>query len=196
MEFKLSKSQKRVIKRFNKYLCDGKINKEHKVNVTEEGDIGLSTLIPKEPPGFQINVEAMLLEAKPNDYDDNAPEFTPTCSKIPEEITCSSKEGEQANNVVEKADENQQVKTKNVSIRKGLGADPSKPVCKKAKLMRLERKQQMSANHGMKINKSQTESAVKTLEHFLTEVPADSKHKLQVSVRFRAVCPGNRLFEF
>ena len=186
LEFKLTKSQKRVIKRFNKYLCDGTINKEHKVNDIEEFDTSFPALIPKERPGFDTKVPTTLYEAKPDDFDDDTQQVAPTCSKTPEEVTCGVNEGERANNIAESTDENRQVKAKGASVRKGLGADPNKPACKKAKLMRLERKRQTLADRGVQVNKPPAKSTGKTLEQFLTDVPADSKHKLQVSVEFRA----------
>ena len=66
----------------------------------------------------------------------------------------------------------------------GAGADPSKPPCKKAKVMRRERwtqkqaQKQTSAQEQENNKNKQNES--KSLEDFLSEVRSDANHKLEV----------------
>lgn len=69
-----------------------------------------------------------------------------------------------------------------MQYKKGDGADPTKPPCKKAKLLRLERKQEKLLKRGMSLEKLNTEPQTKTLKQFLEDIPKDAKHKLTVSV--------------
>ena len=75
----------------------------------------------------------------------------------------------------------------------GLGADPSKPPCKKAKQLRLERKQQRLAqrqeaadtaqNHGKAaMNAGKSKNEPKSLEEFILDaIPGqEPKHRLEV----------------
>lgn len=71
-----------------------------------------------------------------------------------------------------------------VKFKKGEGADPNRPPCKKAKLLRLERKQQKLLKRGMSLEKIDTAPQAKTLSQFLSDIPKDAKHKLTVSLFF------------
>lgn len=65
--------------------------------------------------------------------------------------------------------------------KKGQGPDPTKPPCKKAKLLRLERKQEKLLKRGMSLEKIE-QPQTKTLKQFLNDIPNDAKHKLTVSI--------------
>lgn len=62
-----------------------------------------------------------------------------------------------------------------------MGMDPNKPPCKKAKLLRLERKQQKLLEKGITLEKTTNANDAKSLEQFLNEIPSNSKHKLTVN---------------
>lgn len=66
----------------------------------------------------------------------------------------------------------------------GVGADPSKPPCKKAKLLRLERKSQKLLKKGEDVSatSNRPNNQQKSLNQFLEEIPTTSKHKLKVSL--------------
>lgn len=72
-------------------------------------------------------------------------------------------------------------------VKRGEGADPSKPPCKKAKVLRLERKKEKLTQSGVNIEcalKSKNEKnkdVEKSLETFLNEIPNECKHRLNVS---------------
>lgn len=65
--------------------------------------------------------------------------------------------------------------------KKGEGPDPNKPPSKKAKLLRMERKQEKLLKRGMSLEKLNTEPQTKTLGQFLNDIPKEVKHKLTVS---------------
>ncbi len=79
-----------------------------------------------------------------------------------------------------------------VHIMLGLGPDPNKPPCKKAKQLRLERKQQRLAQRQATTNTSQADSKAcskgtnepKCLEEFIVDaIPGqEPKHKFEVSL--------------
>lgn len=61
--------------------------------------------------------------------------------------------------------------------------DPSRPQCKKAKLLRLERKKNKIAQLALplKLEKTKTAPGAKYLEDFLNEAPSESPaHRLEV----------------
>lgn len=65
--------------------------------------------------------------------------------------------------------------------------DVTKPPCKKAKLMRIERKRQKLAAAGIdpetvqqQTQKIKPQNEAKSLEQFLSELPENTKHKLRV----------------
>lgn len=64
------------------------------------------------------------------------------------------------------------------NFKKGKGADPNKPLCKKAKLLRLEKKmQKLVHNNAQKVS---SQNVGKSLEQILNDIPIDSKHKIKV----------------
>lgn len=63
----------------------------------------------------------------------------------------------------------------------GVGADPNRPPCKKARLLRLEKKQNKLLQRGMSLEKLNTDPQVKSLAQFLQEIPENACHKIRVS---------------
>lgn len=68
--------------------------------------------------------------------------------------------------------------------KEGAGRDPNKPPCKKAKLMRLERKKEKLLSKGITDIKTESPSKQKSLEDFMNEISVDSKKKLKVCYFF------------
>lgn len=67
--------------------------------------------------------------------------------------------------------------------KKALGPDCSKPPCKKAKLLRIERKKEKLNKMGLKLEdiKKKT-SEPKSIEEFIENISQNSKFKLKVSI--------------
>lgn len=65
--------------------------------------------------------------------------------------------------------------------KSGIGADPNKPPCKKARLLRLERKQEKLLKRGLSLETFNSKNEPKTLEEFLNQTNSNSKHKFRVS---------------
>lgn len=67
--------------------------------------------------------------------------------------------------------------------KKGMGLDSSKPPCKKAKLLRIERKKEKLNKIGLKLEdiKKKT-SEPKSIEEFIENISENSKFKLKVSI--------------
>lgn len=62
-----------------------------------------------------------------------------------------------------------------------MGPDSSKPPCKKAKLVRLERKMEKLHQKGLKLDIEKKKPEVKSLEDFINGIRENSKCKLKVS---------------
>ncbi|KAJ8927850.1 hypothetical protein NQ314_019652, partial [Rhamnusium bicolor] len=152
LNFSLSKSQKKVIKKFNKYLENGILSK-------------------KDIP----------LEAQCSEGYDNSSVFVKECPNI-NFSEFSNKPIEMhiwlRVNLVHKKKFN--LKS---GFREGVGADSSKPPCKKAKLLRLERKKEKLLKKGENFERATPVGQVeKTIEQFLDEFPQNSKHKLRITL--------------
>ena len=130
LNFKPSKSEKKIIKRFNKFILDGN---------REKMDIDCSL-----PGPSNINLNS----------------------------TTDSSEKSKTEMSVKK-------------VNPGLGADLSKPKCKKAKLIRLEKKNEKLKRDGTNDEKSnvkmQQTNKEKSLEDLLDEMPENGVHKFHVS---------------
>lgn len=68
------------------------------------------------------------------------------------------------------------------SFKKGIGADPSKVPCKKAKLLRMEHKQKKLQEKGVSAEKPKANNAGKDLEQLLKEISDNPLHKLKVHI--------------
>uniref|UniRef100_A0A0B7AKI3 N-end aminoacyl transferase N-terminal domain-containing protein n=1 Tax=Arion vulgaris TaxID=1028688 RepID=A0A0B7AKI3_9EUPU len=190
LEFKLSKSQKKVIKRVNKFLISGvkpgsgnkeKGGQEFEESTEDEGNVNdverefarhvkpskiiLPTSSKKSTKKTNEGVSEKLVES---------PASTPT--------RCLS-----ATAVSQEDTNNQTMDNKPKYIPKpGSGPDPSKPKCRKAKEIRAQRrslKQPQTGNIAIK-QKQVKQNQEKSLEEFLhepdqVETPA---HKLEVNI--------------
>lgn len=158
LNFKLSKSHKKILKRMNRFLKDGgKIDVERGTEDTDtnEKDAG---------SGHDAFVT-------PNN--DRAP--TNICP-VDEIVGMDCVDGGVQSCVTSVSEKNDEKghETK-------LGRDPNKPPCKKAKELRLERKKAKLAEKGLTLpDQSSTKNQEKTLEQFFGEQPSDGKHRLKV----------------
>lgn len=99
-------------------------------------------------------------------------------------------------NIKKNSSDNKGVRVLNKNnYSQGVGADPSKPPCKKAKLLRLERKSQKLLKKGEDISttSNRPSNQQKSLNQFLEEIPTTSKHKLKVSLIFSLYVISKRL---
>lgn len=82
------------------------------------------------------------------------------------------------------SDKTKPVQNKPTSLKtthkEGIGMDHSKPPCKKAKIIRLERKKDKLMKMGLDFQKQDPPITQKSIEQFLEEIPETSKHKLKV----------------
>ncbi|XP_061401409.1 arginyl-tRNA--protein transferase 1-like [Musca vetustissima] len=181
-EFKLSKSHKKIIKRMNRFLRDGKRDKNEEgqstpqtTNGTENGDrdedsnAAMGCGIREEVQAPNVPIKDINLEqfAKANGEKDSeeksAKEKTPSVD-VQKPIKKSAEDDDTPNNS-RKSD-----------------SDITKPPCKKAKQMRLERKLAKQAAKGLPavIEKKPPRNQEKTLKEFLNEAKPDDKHKLKI----------------
>ncbi|XP_061390961.1 arginyl-tRNA--protein transferase 1 [Musca vetustissima] len=180
-EFKLSKSHKKIIKRMNRFLRDGKRDKNEEgqstpqtTNGTENGDrdedsnAAMGCGIREEVQAPNVPIKDINLEqfAKANGEKDSeeksGKEKTPSVD-VQKPIKKSAEDDDTPNNS-RKSD-----------------SDITKPPCKKAKQMRLERKLAKQAAKGLPavIEKKPPRNQEKTLKEFLNEAKPDDKHKLK-----------------
>ncbi|XP_045500708.1 arginyl-tRNA--protein transferase 1 [Colias croceus] len=171
LEFRPSKSQKKVLKRFNKYLvgenepeCSHrKISSSSDDMKFDEGEAegGEQFVESKQKPqmvnltekdlNFEENQEGTCQETSANQSYSSQNETTPT-----------------------------QVKD---NIKKDAGPDPTRPPCKKAKQMRKERKLEKLKAQGIDISNLDTnKNKEKQIEDFIKDLPENVKHKLEVKL--------------
>ncbi|GAB0093709.1 Arginyl-tRNA--protein transferase 1 [Sergentomyia squamirostris] len=166
VNFKMSKSHKKIIKRMNKFLRDG-INESSEKESNHEEEEGETPseahIAPPSLPRLDRNIDvSRIVNNLPQREDNTGSEGSSR------EIPC-------------------QVKESVDSAIKNSGPDSAKPPCKKAKLLRLERKQaKIAEREAAGISQTQVKSSAKnvekSLEDFLNEQPTDGKHKLKIKI--------------
>ncbi|XP_022122266.2 arginyl-tRNA--protein transferase 1 isoform X1 [Pieris rapae] len=166
LEFKASKSQKKVLKRFNKYLtgeydlasAERKASSSsEEMNVDESGG-ELFVKCKQEP--LKIDIEADL---KYND--------SPGDSKCEDTVQPSNSNYKSGSDKIK------------VNSNTEQGPDPTKPSCKKAKQMRIERKLEKLKAQGKDINiVTNTRSKEKQIEDFIKDLPEETKNKLEIKL--------------
>uniref|UniRef100_A0A336LEQ1 CSON008175 protein n=1 Tax=Culicoides sonorensis TaxID=179676 RepID=A0A336LEQ1_CULSO len=170
MNFKLSKTHKKILKRMNRFLKDGKKGESSndcpENEETASGDCHETFMTPSN---------------------DRAPAAICLVDEIVD-MDCADG-AVQSSKKVEKSKNDDVLKMKMTAneVEKhnsvNSGPDPSKPPCKKAKELRLERKIAKLAEKGLTLPSSNVKSnQEKTLEQFLSEQPDDGIHKLKLQL--------------
>uniref|UniRef100_A0A023GCT0 Arginyl-tRNA--protein transferase 1 n=1 Tax=Amblyomma triste TaxID=251400 RepID=A0A023GCT0_AMBTT len=197
--FQLSKSQKKLLKRVHKFLATGKRNESEKPD--EKGDFcaELSGDGVVEMPDFtnkksdvQIDLEACHLKSTEEK----------AASQDKKAVTCEPMDQDTGEPSVLPREETDSSTKKEAHVpKKGLGADPNKPLCRKARDIRRERWLLKQSKAGNDLNSDTTQASLsclrkpknepKSLEDFLFEpLPPDAAHKLEVLlVRNSPDCP-------
>ncbi|KAJ9577113.1 hypothetical protein L9F63_006321, partial [Diploptera punctata] len=196
VDFKLSKSQKKVLKRVNRFLSHG----DTKAVADDSVSAGGSSLT-SEGSDFPVPLDIPDLHKKALRAEKNL-ENTKVVSVDPSlsgRIDISSEQKEIFQDKEKKESKTDDALGETASsgtggsdsrkvCRTGTGADVSRPPCKKAKLIRLERKHQKLLKQGyseteidsmMKKGKQQQEG--KTIDDILNEpLPANPAHRLEI----------------
>ncbi|XP_037824613.1 arginyl-tRNA--protein transferase 1-like isoform X2 [Lucilia sericata] len=181
LEFKLSKSHKKVLKRMNRFLRDGKrdkneegqgtnnADKETKDNDNEDvgDDAGGGGGIREEVQGPNVPLKDINLElfakanGEPNTVKDNYKE----------------KEKTPAKDIEDKKQTNEESSSGSKKSLEGVN-----PPCKKAKQMRLERKMAKQAAKGLPTDlpPKTPRDQEKTLNDLINDARPDDKHKLKI----------------
>lgn len=173
--FKATKSQKKVLKRFNKFLLGQ--DKQNAYNVERKMSTCSNDSETIDERFVESN-ETFLHNTKQHDNID-----------INNIKYIDSDEGHRGDSL--KGDTSLPVNMTNQFENKGqhskikeVGADPTKAPCKKAKQIRLERRMKKLKEKGIDITSLNTKNKnkEKELEHFINELPDDVKHKLEIKL--------------
>lgn len=164
LNFKLSKSHKKILKRMSRFLKDGRKSE------VVDGD-------EKSPDNFHVE-NSTVNECFMQPSKENVPRMDIKLEDIQNMDTLDNNKAStsKSNNVTE----NKILKPNHTEELKS-GPDPSKPLRKKAKQLRIERKKQKLAEKGISFEpESKSHNTEKTLEQFFMEHPTDGAHKLEV----------------
>lgn len=206
-QVKLSKSQKNVIKKVNKYLVLGKKKDDEKCGTDSEMNSG-TTFAEIDAEQQKARVAEMKLAAK------NPPKVLPRQIQSAENATNPrrlslppSTKYRSCTTAVIKNDDLAPPPTTAVTVstkkfpKPGEGADASKPPCKKAKQLRLQRREDKSnakLQQGIRTEERLTkapQNAEKTIEEFLTRCDhAEAVNKLKCTM-VRSNPPSTQLTE-
>lgn len=206
INFHLSKSNKKLIKRFNSYLKNGtKSGKDadgHDINSAG----AITTTDPNESWGASDNISAMMNSRRPmKAVDVNSIQIVDNItSDVPTGCTTNEHLVDRANVTSVASDSNvacrndaselksaTSLNSSAVNVAKAndvAGPDPNKPLRKKAKLLRIERKkekQQAAQTAGPQMATEKHTERMKhnqevTLRSLIESVTADGAHQLQV----------------
>ena len=138
-QFSVTKSQRRAIKRFNEYLLHDRTYDDDR-----------ETPLPMEVGGHVPTVSAEEGEESSNKVVQNAVMDTSSTEVQPDNSTLladtqASKSGTKGDNSSHQSAQSGKPDKAKKSVKPGVGADPTKPPCRKAKLLRKERKAQKLA---------------------------------------------------
>ncbi|XP_061693213.1 arginyl-tRNA--protein transferase 1 isoform X4 [Syngnathoides biaculeatus] len=176
-KFQPSKSHKKILKKINKFILKGVVPKEHETG--EPMDSACEVPGSREPSkGMQCAITDIQKEVADcqhiTEVDRNEPDVTPTGSETPRKDPGSVLDG----------------RTTATAPKPGIGVDPNRPPCRKAKDLRRERRHQKEQMKHTSVGVSSTltispptptpSSQTKTLEDFLSETcPDGSAHCLE-----------------
>lgn len=175
VNFLLSKSQKKVIKRFNKFLKDGDVKYEGNTHFDEPESY---SDLPQNHP--KINLSGISASISNSVTQHNVTSIEEPSTSNTNEINLNGINNLQhkTEKTRDKASNSSQLRVTKTPLKGGVGADPNKPPCKKAKILRIERKKAK----GLQFQKSTPASNQKSLEEFLEEVSENDKKKLRITV--------------
>ncbi|RZF39714.1 hypothetical protein LSTR_LSTR003956 [Laodelphax striatellus] len=211
-DFSTTKSQKKLLKRVNKFFCDGTIksNKNDSDSSDMESEPAFSNLndipdLKEKAEKAAVNAEKAVvkeslyaMEGNSTGGDDNEEKSggDQTMSQTIEDQSCDNKSDAETC-----SRQKASVKTDSEKIvNQGQGADTNKPSCKKAKFLRLERKKQKLSKQGMSAEdiesslKKKDVSTGKTIEDFINApMPENPAHRLEI--RLVRSCPPSEEFQ-
>ncbi|CAI5653577.1 unnamed protein product [Oreochromis niloticus] len=181
LKFQPSKSHKKILKKMNRFISKGELQKGQEDCAGEPMDSVCEEAGPQELSKVHLKCTAL------TDIQKDATEF-PSTTEVQKEAADATPTGSQTS-------QNDPVsvpagRTASTAPKPGNGADPSRPLCRKAKELRKERrlqKEQMRQNgDGVSSTVSPTQptpsqnSQSKTLEDFISEsLPENSAHCLE-----------------
>jgi len=216
LDFKLSKSQKKKLKRFQNFLAYGKKKGSIQGDDTNESTSDMESA-DEAAPGFGIS-EFPDLKEKAHSNSSSA-----VLNSVEPVLQDRLSVNEDGTNKITSSDEDSQIHISSVpkissstsnnsevppavslgraeekisdeflkpqakkGARPGDGMDPSRPICKKAKLLRKEKKEKKLAQMGTlptEAQKNKTTPAPKTLEDILNEpLPENPAHRLEIKL--------------
>uniref|UniRef100_A0A3Q0R6W3 Arginyl-tRNA--protein transferase 1 n=1 Tax=Amphilophus citrinellus TaxID=61819 RepID=A0A3Q0R6W3_AMPCI len=182
LKFQPSKSHKKILKKMNRFISKGELQKGQDDDVGEPMDSVCEEAGPRELSKLHLKCTALThIEKESADF--------PSITEVQKEATDATPTGSQTS-------QNDPVsvpagRTPATAPKPGNGADPSRPPCRKAKELRKERrfqKEKIRQNaDGVSSTVSPTQptpsqtSQPKTLEDFISELlPENSSHCLEV----------------
>ncbi|XP_063707733.1 arginyl-tRNA--protein transferase 1-like isoform X2 [Culicoides brevitarsis] len=171
INFKLSKTHKKILKRMNKFLRDGSKNVQDEDKNAEK----------RQDTEREDNADGHEMFMQPN----KAPVTLCSMNEITE-MDCGDVPVEVSKTTTQKSEVTPSKNQQEINATKG--PDPNKPICKKAKELRLERKMAKLAEKGLTMpevtGNGVKANQEKTLEQFLAEEPvgANAKHKLKLKL--------------
>lgn len=182
-EFKLTKSQKKVCKKFNKFI-QGNLVETSK----ESGSGDKSDDVPDEKMALEQFIESNKTPREINMKNVKAMAFRCSQDDQKQDIGSTSKKMEVEKHMDAKDDASMQV-----NANKGAGPNPAKGPCRKAKQLRHERKLEKLREKGIDIStltNDTQKNTEKTIEDFINELPGTFKDKLKLClVRTNPVSP-------
>lgn len=182
-EFKVAKSHKKIIKKVNRFLSDGirRVEDDPRSSVSHcESD---SMVVPEHRNKLnidQVNRPITKSDKKPKSSGCKIGTKDDYCKKIKKDAKPQNNETGSSSSQCSSDLLNEK------TFKAGDGADLSKPQCKKAKQLRLERKRDKLALQGIdfEIPKKNTKNCQKSIEDLLNDFNADGVHTLKVNSIF------------
>nr|XP_021199343.2 arginyl-tRNA--protein transferase 1 [Helicoverpa armigera] len=178
LEFKPSKSQKKVLKRVNKLLVgqDGPDPSPESGRKMSTGSSGSEVLAEGFEEGGEQFIETM---REHQDINWDMVKNSEALDYSGDEVGDSTVH----NDVVKNVQLDSVAPPQEKIVKKDSGPDPNKAPCKKAKQLRRERKLEKLKEKGIEVLPvSPRKNKEKQIEDFINELPDDVKHKLEIKL--------------
>ncbi|XP_046969534.1 arginyl-tRNA--protein transferase 1 isoform X1 [Vanessa cardui] len=182
LEFKSSKSQKKILKRFNKFLMG---QDEDKSMSRSNEDMTIDDAEGREQfvETTRVHQEGIITDTDLPFIEDASDPRNEELETIPTEEPHTSKVVKQEDESTSQTDIIKDKCTK-LNQNKVAGPDPTKGPCKKAKLIRRQRMLEKLKNKGVDINSLDTtnKNKEKQIEDFINELPNEVTRKFEIKL--------------
>ncbi|CAG9111731.1 unnamed protein product [Plutella xylostella] len=185
-DFKPTKSQKKVLKRFNKHLTGGSSSEVQSGESRKMSTCSTESDATNDAETAAGEGGEVFVESNKTHQDINVGDVIASFEEQEKMDADTKDETEKSGTSNSSTEQRISDAIQQKALKKGLGADPEKAPCKKAKQLRKERKLEKLKEKGIDIstlqNTNNSKNKEKQIEDFINDLPEDLKNKVEVKL--------------